>query len=110
MKINDVDLNADFYDADVMDRYQSAMKSVVEECSKISADETVSAGDGIRVQCKAVMDCFDTIYGAGTAKMIFGDRTNLKECFAAFMQLKKESERQGREMAALARRVKSKKV
>ena len=56
------------------------------------------------------MDCFDTVYGAGTAKMIFGDRTNLKECFAAFMQLKKESERQGREMAELARRVKSKKV
>ena len=109
MKINDVELRADFYDANTMDKFQAAMKAVVDGAARIEADEAMGAGDQIREQCALIFECFDTIYGQGTSQAIFGDRTNLKECFSAFIQLQQESERQRRELQELSRRMHNKK-
>lgn len=103
MKINEIELQADLYDADTMDRYQAAMHDIAAGAAALEKQKEQPAGERIRQQCGLIAACFDTIYGEGTADKLFAGRTNLKECLHAFLELQKESERQLKEMQALSK-------
>ena len=101
MKIRDVELELDIYDADAADAVEESMRQVVEDVAQIEKQSgDMSAGECVRAQCASVFQCFDTVFGAGTAKRIFGDRVNLAEAVKAFRQLVLEVERQKRVMSA----------
>lgn len=108
MRINDVELYADLYEADVVDRYLAAMKKVADEANKLRKDISLTPGESIRRQCQTIFECFNSIYGEGTDKKLFGERTNLKECLSAFQQLIDETNRQKTEMEQISKAIASK--
>lgn len=84
MLIRNIELpDIDVADADVMELFES-------ECEKIKqgVDFTgLSRSQAIRKQCTMVFECFNNLFGEGTAKKLFGDKTNLVECVSAFEEL-----------------------
>ncbi|MDU7365421.1 DUF6673 family protein [Clostridium sp.] len=43
--------------------------------------------DIIKTQCNAIFNVFNTMFGEGTDKKVFGDRVNLLICMTAFEEL-----------------------
>lgn len=87
MFINNVELaNLDVGDAEIMERYENAIDKV---SSAMSAMQTNGKrrSELIREQCTAVFECFNEIFGEGTDKKVFGEKTNLTVCINAFEQL-----------------------
>lgn len=63
---------------DFYSRYTTAGDAVVNEQNRVAIIKTV---------CSAVFEGFDELFGAGAAKQVFGDKTNLRECAEAVKQL-----------------------
>lgn len=84
MKFRALELDFDVYDADNAEAFEAALKVVNEECAKTVQGEGMA--DGIRRQCKAVFSFFDSLFGEGFHKELFGDRTNLRDCLEAFKE------------------------
>lgn len=88
MIINNVELeDIDLLDADMADKYEGAL-SVMKE-KTIESKEGLSLGDVIRRECNLVFDFFNDVFGQGTDKKVFGNKTNYKECIEAFEQVMK---------------------
>lgn len=84
MLINNVEIeDLDLLDADVAERYQGALEKM-EKAEKI---ETSNLAEIIRHECNKVFDFFNEVFGEGTDKKIFGNKTNYRECENAFKQL-----------------------
>lgn len=85
MKINGVELeDIDILDLETAEKYETALKSV-EGIADIVKDMTVT--ESIRTQCNAIFDVFNTIWGEGTDKKVFGNKVNLLSCLKAFEEL-----------------------
>lgn len=85
MKINGIELdNLDIYDADVSEKYEKALDAVIKNSENVQGLKTSAI---IRVQCECVFDFFNTMFGEGTDKKIFGDKVNLITCMKAFEEL-----------------------
>lgn len=85
MIINKVEVGElDIFDADVMETIENALVKVQEEADK---SVNLKLADGIRKQCKSIFNCFNTLFGEGTDKKIFGDKVNLLICLTAFEEL-----------------------
>lgn len=81
IKINGVELEEfDIYKADNADKYEEAMTKVNDEVKKLQGLKTSIV---IRKQCEIVFDFFNTIYGSGTDKKIFGNEVHLIKCMEA---------------------------
>lgn len=82
MIINGVELeNIDLMDSDVMERVENAIDSIAhidEQC------EGMKTSAAMKYQCNAIFQLFNNIFGEGTDKKIFGDKTNLLVCIKAF--------------------------
>ena len=88
MKINNVELeDVDIFDVDTAEKYELAVKKVQEEAAASKLIEDISLSAMIRKQCSAVFDCFNTIFGEGTDKKVFGQKVNLMTCLKAFEEL-----------------------
>lgn len=84
MFINNVELpNIDAADAFVMERYEAALDRVAEKMNKLDT-KGKRKSEVIRIQCKAVFEFFDGVFGEGTAKKVFGESVNLIKCLDAF--------------------------
>lgn len=97
MKINNIELELDIYDADIMEKVENAITNVVENVNK----ECKTNSESIRLQCSAIMDCFNTIFGEGIDKQIFGGKTNLMKCVEAFEILANEINNQKAKLAKI---------
>lgn len=88
MKINGIEIGElDIYDADTMEKCEAALKKVQDDVAEITQSKVNSAADAIRMQCKSVFDCFNSVFGEGTDKKIFGNKTNLRVCLKSFAEL-----------------------
>ncbi len=100
MIINDVELEYDAFDVGMVERTEKAYENLRD------FDFDSENGDikKLRSACQALFDFFDTIFGDGTAKKIFGDKVSFALCVDALetfenqhaeqiSQLKKKSER-----------------
>ncbi len=85
LKISGVVLDFDVLDADTLERSEAAMQTVLDKIAQIPAE--MPEPDKIRRLCGAVKNCFDEIFGAGTAEKLFGAANNLNLCVTAFEQL-----------------------
>ena len=81
LKINDVELELDLMDADMADKYEKAYRKMQRDVASIP--KNLSLADNIRKQCNLVFYFFDEVFGQGTSKKIFGNKTNLRECIKA---------------------------
>ena len=78
------ELELDIYDADENERVLSAIEKAKDALTGPSGQST--AGN-IRDACHAVFECFNTIFGDGTDRKIFGEKCNLRDAMRAIFQL-----------------------
>ncbi len=86
IKILNTELEFNFSDADDMERFEKAHVKAEKLLNEYETDGK-KASEAIREYCKIVFNCFDEIFGDGTAKKIFGEKTNLNSCIEAFKDL-----------------------
>lgn len=99
MIINGVELqDLDVADADVLEMYENAMSSFYEKMQGISKDDK-KGSQLIREECHAIFEVFNEIFGEGTDRKVFGDKTNLMVCIDALQQLKSTVEKTDRNNA-----------
>lgn len=99
MKINNVELeDIDILDADVAETYENALEKVITETNQT---EELSISASIRKQCNAVFNCFNTIFGEGTDKKVFGNKVNLMTCLKSFEELVEHANKQKEELEKL---------
>lgn len=86
MFINNVELqNIDVADVFVMERYEAALDKVSKKANEISDNRAGKRrSELIRLQCEAVFEFFEEVFGEGTAKKVFGESVNLTICLDAF--------------------------
>ncbi|MBU3109341.1 DUF6673 family protein [Clostridium gasigenes] len=85
MIVNKVELeNLDIFDADVAEKYEKVLDKVLNDTKQI---EGLSTAKAIRRQCELVFEVFNTLFGEGTDKKVFGDKVNIIICLKAFEEL-----------------------
>jgi len=85
MKINNIELkDIDILDLEAAEKWEDALERV-EGVAKTM--EGMKVSESIRTQCNAIFDVFNTLFGEGTDKKVFGDRVNLMMCLKAFEEL-----------------------
>lgn len=87
MIILGIELEYDFFDADLLDKYEDANQRVQDRIQEPTQYEGLRTGDALRVQCNIVNDFFDEVFGDGTADKIFGGKSNIKDHMEAFAQV-----------------------
>lgn len=87
MIINGVELeDLDIYDLEVAEKYDKAKKNIEElENIQINANKTMT--EIIKIKCNAIFDIFNTMFGEGTDKKVFGNKVNLLVCMKALDEL-----------------------
>ena len=104
--VNGKELEYDVFDADKMEVYEAAMQRVMDKMDALKQrEEELSASQSIREQCSAVAECFDSLFGAGTASELFDGRVNLKLALQAFGELVEGINRQRAELEAVTQSV-----
>lgn len=107
MKILNTELkDVDFNDADDLEKFENAIADTKKVLEDIKPDGK-KASEVIRESCNAIFDCFNTIFGEGTAKKVFGERTSIKICIDAFNDLKAEKTKQDQELDNMVKNLNS---
>jgi hypothetical protein len=100
MKINGVELqDIDILDLEVAKKWEKALESVEGVAKSI---EGMKISETIRIQCTAIFEVFNTLFGEGTDKKIFGDRVNLMMCLKALEELVTQVNSQSAEVEKMA--------
>ena len=85
MKINGVEFDIDFTDADILERIENGSKEVYEKAEELEKNKNnLKPAEGIRQECKILKDFLDYVLGYGTSEKIFGEKNSLSECLKAF--------------------------
>lgn len=100
MKINGVELeDLDIYDVEVAEKYESGLKKIKEMSNDVN-DKSLS--ETIRIQCNHIFDFFNTLFGEGTDKKVFGNKVNLVTCIKAFEELILQVNEQKKELEKIS--------
>lgn len=87
MKINGIDLeDLDFYDLEVAEKYDKVLADLKKN-DENNKSISVSMTEVVKTQCETIFNVFNTMFGVGTDKKIFGEKVNLKICLKAFAEL-----------------------
>ena len=87
VEILGVNLKADLLNPKIARKFDNGLKKVAEISKK--ATESGSGPDWIEKDCNAVIDFLDNIFGAGSAKKVLGEETDLLTCLDAFEEIVK---------------------
>lgn len=102
MKINNIELpDLDIFEADIAEKYEKEIEKVKEESKNF---EGMKDSEVIRKSCNLVFDCFNNLFGPGTDKKVFGNKTNLLVCVNAFDELIDNVNEQKKKADAIANR------
>ncbi|WP_027631922.1 DUF6673 family protein [Clostridium hydrogeniformans] len=100
MIINGVELqDIDILDLEIAEKYEKAIESIDDISTKI---EGMKVSESIKAQCNAIFEVFNTMFGKGTDKKVFGDKVNLLVCIKAFEELVEEMSAKNSEVEKLA--------
>ena len=100
MKINNVELqDIDILDYEVAEKWENALEHVEGVAKSI---EGMKVSESIKTQCNAIFEVFNTMFGEGTDKKIFGDRVNLMMCLKALEELVTQVNSQSAEVEKMA--------
>lgn len=84
MNILGIELEYDFFDADLLEAYERENQKVAEDIKEPTQYEGKSTADSLRIQCRIVDNFFDAIFGPGTAKKLFKGKANIRDHMEAF--------------------------
>ena len=93
MKINGVELEIDFTDADILERIEKGSKEVYDKAEELKTT-SVSPAEGIRQECKILKDFLDYVIGEGTSEKLFGNRNSLNQCLKAYEDIVETRDKQ----------------
>ncbi len=86
--VNGKELDYDIFDADKAEAFETELNSVAKKMESLEKDsDGMTYAQVIRIQCEAVANCFDVLFGEGTAAKIFDGVVNLKVAMNAFQEL-----------------------
>ena len=97
MKIRDIEVDFDFYDADDVEKFENEAQKVLDRCDE-EAQKNYSASESIKIQCKIVEDFFNAVFGEGISDKIFKKKNNLKEHLIIYEEVIKERRLEDNEM------------
>ncbi|MDU3581157.1 MAG: DUF6673 family protein [Clostridium butyricum] len=103
MKINNVEIeDLDLMDADVAEKFEKATNNLQE---KEKSQDLTGKGlaEIIRIQCTLIFDFFNDVWGKGTDKKIFGNKTNYRICEKAFKDVVEYAMKQKNEVLKVAK-------
>ena len=80
----------DFLDADVLEKVEAASEKVVNECKK--AGKAKKESEGVRIQCNAIAEFINELFGEGTAEKLIKNGSNLFACINVFGEVIKAIE------------------
>ena len=83
MKIKDIEVDFDFFDADDAERFENEAK-IIKEQSEKKKKENLSYPEAIREECKVIEDFFDKVFGEGVSQKLFNGKKNLAEHIKTF--------------------------
>lgn len=86
MKILETEIDFNFNDADDMEKLENAIDITQDSLNNIQ-NEGKRTSEIIRETCNIIFNCFNTAFGEGTDKEVFGDKTSLDICMKAFHDL-----------------------
>lgn len=78
----------DFLDANVLEKVENASQKVFEECQN-AAKNAKKESEGVRIQCNAIAEFIDELFGAGTAEALIKNGSNLSTCINVFAEVTK---------------------
>lgn len=81
------ELEGDFFDADFMERYETATRDMHNKATDARDRKYEKVADAFREQCAVAREYFDRIFGEGTSKELFGDKMNLRNHMEAIAEL-----------------------
>ena len=83
MVINGVTIpDPDVGDLEFLEKYEAQNDIIVVKMNEM--DKNIRRSEAVRIQCTLVFEFFDTVFGEGTARRIFGEKVNLKTCIDAY--------------------------
>lgn len=86
MKILEYEVeDLDTFDPDVLEKIESETAKVLDTAEKSKQEEKKSSA--IRMQCEAVVNYIDALWGEGTAEKVFNAKTNLIKSLKAFEEI-----------------------
>ena len=84
-KIGKANLSYNFSDADQVEKFEKAVAACSEAQNQMPTTEPVSVQ--IRHICRSVFDLFNTLFGDGTDKSVFGNSCDMELAIIAMAQL-----------------------
>ena len=102
MKINGVELEVNFLDADFMEKLENCCKKVNDQAEKSKKElKDLTYSQQIKAECKIIKDFFDDLFGEGTSEKIFQGKNDLMLCLSAFQDLIEAKAKMQQEMNSL---------
>ena len=102
MKINGVELEVNFLDADFMEKVENCCRKVSEQAEKSKTElKNLTLSQQIKAECKIIKDFFDELFGEGTSEKIFQGKNDLMLCLSAFQDLIEAKAKMQQEMNSL---------
>lgn len=105
--VNGKELDYDIFDADKAEKYETEMAAIVKKMETIAKNNTSGAAS-IRLQCEDVAECFDHLFGSGTATYIFDGKVNLMLALTSFEELVSGIDAQKSEIEKISKRIAAK--
>ena len=97
MLINNVEIeDIDLLDAEVAEKYEKAI-DILKNKSGLT-NEGLGLADTIRKECNLIFNFFNEIFGEGTDKKIFGNKTNYGVCTEALKEVIAQTNEQIKEL------------
>ena len=104
MQVNGKELKLDIFDLETAERFETSVRRVADRMQDLKKQD-LNLTESIRVQCETVAECFDSIFGEGTAAHVFDGRVNLRLALTAFEELIAGANAQKEEIVQLAHSV-----
>ena len=102
MKINGVELEVNFLDADFMEKIENCCKKVSKRAEKGKSElKNLTLSQQIKAECQIIKDFFDEVFGEGTSEKVFKGKNYLKLCLSAFQDLIEAKAKMQQEMNSL---------
>lgn len=99
MIINGVELeDLDIYDLEVAEKFDEVLNNLQLVKEEVQGMNNV---EGIRTLCTAIFEVFNTMFGEGTDKKVFGNKVNLMICIKALEEFVLKMNEQKKELDRL---------
>lgn len=97
MKILDVEIDFDLFDADQVEKFEIEAENVL-KMSKEAKIDKMTFSEALRQECLMIENFFDNVFGKGISVKLFKGKKNLTEHIKAFEEIVEEKTRKQTEL------------